>query len=127
MLTLAEFVECYLTRHKIVLFDFFQVVQCQVADSLDGEQRPVNYPLNLRGRFELVDETSTDISTRDLFRKELPVCVQVVKYDASIGFDPLKMKQHFQVVRIVSGKHNVNKINFSYERCSWPFDFAFAS
>ena len=76
-----------------------------MADSLDGQQQFATFPLNLRGRFERVDATPTEISTRDLFRKELPVCIKVENQDPSIGFDPLMMKKHFQVIKIVSGEY----------------------
>ena len=74
-----------------------------VSKTIDGQRFAASYPLNLRGRFEKVDDTPTEIPTRDLFRKNLPVCIKVDKYDPSIGFDPLMTKRNFQVTKIVSG------------------------
>ena len=74
-----------------------------VSDSIDGPQLPVTFPIDLRGQFQRIDETPIELSTRDLFRKELPVCVYIDKQDPGIGFDPLITKKSFQVTKIVSG------------------------
>lgn len=74
-----------------------------VSDTLDGPQVAATFPFNLPGRFEKIDESVTELTTRDLFRKELPVCVNVDKQDPGIGFDPLISKKSFQVKKIVSG------------------------
>ena len=81
---------------------------CLVSNSIDGERQEVTYPLNLRGRFERIDEDpSTPINTQRLFRKKLPICVKVEKPDPSIGFDPLIKKQSFHVLKKVSGRQNL--------------------
>jgi len=80
-------------------------MHCKVANHPHGPWHSATYPFNLCGKFELLDQPEVSTTTaRRLLRHNFPVCVTVDQPDASLGFDPLRMKEKLVVNEVLVGE-----------------------